>query len=376
MGYVYSATATIILLFIVLIIQKKNKNRADYLLIIINMLIGLFLVADLLVANHFSSFAIILQNVLPLLLFPTFIYYVLQYIGTGSGLRKYAFLFFLPGLGLLLYSIFDHYLLNPYDAADLLEHYNRPDWVYQSFFKGSQILFIIVLLKLTRELGKFETSLKDGFSEIETISVSWLKNFTWIYLLSISLTFLLFLSQNIGLIPFEINQVFGVVYGMLVISVFYMNVNGIKHYTISQLYAEEKELQVTALHVGQKEEPSPSEADINLHQRMIQWIEGEKVYLQPKYGLADLAAELGESTHAVSFVINRLEKKSFYDLINGYRVEHLKMLLSDPNNRKYTVLALGLESGFNSKASINRIFKNHTGFTPREFLNNMAQSAG
>lgn len=368
MAYLYSATASIILVFVFLIFQKKNKNRADYLLIAVNFLISLFLLADLLVQEYFSSSAVILQNVLPLILFPTFVYYVLQFVMRNSLLRKYAALLFLPALGLTIYSLLDHYYFNEYDQAALLEHYNRPDWLYQTFFKGSQIFFILVLAILIKALNRFEESLKNGFSEIETISVSWLKNFTWIYLLSISATFLLFLFQNIGLLPYEIKQVFGIVYGILVLSVFYMNVNGIKHYTVSQLYSEKNIEQAAYRKEVKQETGSPSEADLLLHQRMIDHITTNKVYLEPKYGLANLAADLGESTHNVSFVINSLEQKSFYDLINGYRVEHLKKLLADPDNRKFTVLALGLDSGFNSKASLNRIFKNFTSYTPSEYL--------
>ena len=35
--------------------------------------------------------------------------------------------------------------------------------------------------------------------------------------------------------------------------------------------------------------------------------------------------------------------------------------------KRFTILALGLESGFNSKASLNRVFKEETGLSPREY---------
>ncbi|MEO0469784.1 MAG: helix-turn-helix domain-containing protein, partial [Bacteroidota bacterium] len=65
--------------------------------------------------------------------------------------------------------------------------------------------------------------------------------------------------------------------------------------------------------------------------------------------------------------INTIGKKAFYDFVNQYRVGHFKLLLRDPNQQHLTILALGLESGFNSKASLNRIFKQHTGLSPREY---------
>ena len=373
MGYFYAATASVILVFIILILQKKDKSRADYLLVAINVLIALFLLADVLVQQQFSSASVILQNVLPLVLIPTFACYVLQFVMTNSWLRKYVLLLYLPGIGLLIYSILDHYILNTYDEAALMEHYHRPDWAYQLFFKGSQLMFIVIIGLLIKGLHSFESHLKDGFSEIETISVSWLKNFAWIYLFAISATFVLFLFQNVGLIPFNIPQIFAMVYGILILAVFYLNINGIKHYTVSQQYVSKDSPGIMNEAPPTSETPGDEAGDTELHQRMIRLIEDEKVYLQPKYGLADLAAALDESTHNVSYVINRIERKSFYDLINGYRVEHLKKLLADPENRKFTVLALGLESGFNSKASVNRIFKNFTDYTPRQYLNKMNQ---
>ena len=42
-------------------------------------------------------------------------------------------------------------------------------------------------------------------------------------------------------------------------------------------------------------------------------------------------------------------------------------LISDPDNNKFTILALGLDSGFNSKATLNRIFKKQTGYSPMEY---------
>ena len=103
-------------------------------------------------------------------------------------------------------------------------------------------------------------------------------------------------------------------------------------------------------------------------------MERENLYLEPTINLENLATRLGKSRHQISKIINVKEDRSFYDLINGYRVKHLQKMLYDPKNSRFTILSLGLESGFNSKASLNRIFKNTTGLTPREYLNTKSQS--
>jgi AraC-like DNA-binding protein len=45
----------------------------------------------------------------------------------------------------------------------------------------------------------------------------------------------------------------------------------------------------------------------------------------------------------------------------------VKEMLVNPEYKHYTVLGIGLECGFNSKTSFNRIFKEETGLTPTEY---------
>lgn len=55
------------------------------------------------------------------------------------------------------------------------------------------------------------------------------------------------------------------------------------------------------------------------------------------------------------------------DYINSYRVEMLKRKLQDRENLKYKILVLADDCGFSSKATLSRIFKQHTGQTPTEY---------
>ncbi|MEO1714801.1 MAG: helix-turn-helix domain-containing protein, partial [Bacteroidota bacterium] len=71
--------------------------------------------------------------------------------------------------------------------------------------------------------------------------------------------------------------------------------------------------------------------------------------------------------HVLSQVINQETNGPFYDFVNRYRVKHLQELLLDSQKGHLTILALGYESGFNSKASLNRIFKQHVGLTPSQY---------
>ena len=93
----------------------------------------------------------------------------------------------------------------------------------------------------------------------------------------------------------------------------------------------------------------------------------ERLYLNPDLRLSDLAAPLGIAERTLSQVFSEALAESFYDFVNGYRVEEVKARLPDPAFTHLTVLGIAMESGFSSKASFNRVFKKVTGMTPTAY---------
>ena len=91
------------------------------------------------------------------------------------------------------------------------------------------------------------------------------------------------------------------------------------------------------------------------------------MYLNPNLNLKDISDELSISKGYVSNLINKHANKNFNDYINHFRVEEIKKMLIDSHFNKYTVLAIGLEAGFNSKSSFNNVFKKFTNLTPSAY---------
>lgn len=94
-------------------------------------------------------------------------------------------------------------------------------------------------------------------------------------------------------------------------------------------------------------------------------METEQLYKNPNLSLNCLADSLGIKSYMLSKCLNHHFNTKFNDYINGYRIEELKSLLSDPKNKDYTLLSLAFEAGFNSKASFNRAVKKLTGESPK-----------
>jgi AraC-like DNA-binding protein len=149
---------------------------------------------------------------------------------------------------------------------------------------------------------------------------------------------------------------------------------GITQPTIWQLQPGIDKLKVEA-DILQAEEiesrkPVPKDARLDgLAQKISLAMEKEKLYQEPELTLQNLAQKMQCPSYQVSQAINEGMNKSFYDLVNGYRVEEAKRLLLDSRNRNYTILSVGFEAGFNSKTTFNTVFKKFTGFTPTEFRN-------
>ncbi len=108
-------------------------------------------------------------------------------------------------------------------------------------------------------------------------------------------------------------------------------------------------------------------ASESIKRRMERLLNEEQVFKENELRLADLATYLDISRHQLSQVINEHYGVNFFELINKYRVEHVRRLLTDPAFKHYTVIQIAYEAGFNNKASFNRYFKKEIGITPSAY---------
>ena len=105
----------------------------------------------------------------------------------------------------------------------------------------------------------------------------------------------------------------------------------------------------------------------NLKNKLINYLEQEKPYLEPTLTLPMLSEKLSIHSRQLSQIINESFNKNFNDFINEYRVRESEKMLSDNSRGKKTMLEIAYYSGFNSKSSFYDAFKKYTGLTPTEF---------
>lgn len=110
--------------------------------------------------------------------------------------------------------------------------------------------------------------------------------------------------------------------------------------------------------------PERRQALLQAAQRLMA---AERLYRDPILTLPKLARRLAVSPNHLSQALNEELGRTFFDFVNGHRVDEVKERLRDPASAHLTILALALEAGFNSKSAFNAAFRRHTGTTPKAF---------
>ena len=93
----------------------------------------------------------------------------------------------------------------------------------------------------------------------------------------------------------------------------------------------------------------------------------EKLYRNPNLKLTVIAKKINISSNYLSQLINTISDYNFSDFINNYRVKDAQQKLTNPAFKNYTILSIGLESGFNSKSAFYAAFRKKTGVSPSEY---------
>ncbi|MEM9984755.1 MAG: helix-turn-helix domain-containing protein [Bacteroidota bacterium] len=106
----------------------------------------------------------------------------------------------------------------------------------------------------------------------------------------------------------------------------------------------------------------------NRKDQLLRALAAETLYRDAGLTIAKLAHHLGWPINSLSLVINESLHTNFNDLINHHRIKAFRDRILDLDSQKYSIVGLGQEVGFRSKASFYRAFKKETGMTPTEYI--------
>ncbi|WP_271769964.1 helix-turn-helix domain-containing protein [Aquimarina algiphila] len=108
--------------------------------------------------------------------------------------------------------------------------------------------------------------------------------------------------------------------------------------------------------------------DDNVYFKELEFLMKEaKIYRDANLGLDSMSTQLNISGNYLSQLVNKVTGRNFTDYVNGFRIEDAKSKLRNPEFTNYTIIAIALESGFNSKSTFYSAFKKLTGISPKEY---------
>lgn len=225
---------------------------------------------------------------------------------------------------------------------------------------GYAICGLIVLIK-------HQKMLPDNYSYTEKINLNWLK---WIVisLLVLFAGLFLFIKYGVkyGLITYP--HLFEVVGAVLAAYVFFIGFCGLHQNAIVNYPVQDVERKDNALSNYKNSGMSDKKAE-ELFALLKHHMDNEKPFLADDLSLAALAAQLQITPNQLSQIINQKAGCNFFNFINAYRVQVVKDKFSDKALSHYSILGIAYDSGFRSKSSFNKIFKETTGQTPQQYRN-------
>lgn len=357
--------------FALLLFQKRSRAIHDNILINWLIFLGLFIGTYSLYSHKlFTHFHLLSVSLISLLyLHGAFLFlYTSRLISLRREFNRKKLLHFVPFVIFNLYLFVVSFFPN---IADKI----RMEHVHTDVHPPLLFVFFLILTLLSgpfyfvltlRLFKKHNINIFNNFSSIEKINLEWLQKLVfifgivWTILIIISVTHHIF---NYFSIVFCTDSLF------LTLSVFVilMGYFGLKQKVIFGNEIQEEQ----ELIIEEKIKYSGSslkEEDANIYaNKLNEFMLSEKPFLDPTLTLSQLASQINISSHYLSQIINEKFDLNFFEFINQFRVEEVKSRIINPKFEKFSLLAIALDSGFNSKSAFNRIFKKITQQTPSQY---------
>ncbi|WP_435352800.1 helix-turn-helix domain-containing protein [Emticicia sp. SJ17W-69] len=295
---------------------------------------------------------------------PTIYFYLKAQINRDFRFRGIYFLHYLPYFTYFLinFCVFvqGKVAVNHFRSSEIS---NWLGWLETITIWTSYIYYFYQSLRIYKE---YRSWTETQFSDIETISFVWLRNFIYLIIAGEVFKWCWFAADYIIDLPFEKDWWWHL---FTVVIICYVGIKGYaQHQPLRLTYNSKSVLQEEIKMQNMIETPTDlKEEQLAMKLKIEKIMLQDKLYLEPELSLSDLALKLKTNTSVLSSAINSNFGKNFNDFVNEYRVEEFKKQIKLSENQHYTLLAIAFDCGFNSKATFNRAFKKFTGQAPSRF---------
>lgn len=352
---IIQAGITVSVLLVILLVLKRNKWNADYVLLFWYVANSIHLSLFYLESTPYKTLFAHAGTPLAFVHGPFLFLYVSSFADRLPKRRIWYVIHFLPFLISLVYLT--PYLFLPLHEKELLADSMPPYLIY--YYRWSFPLLMvqgyayIFLSALT--LYRYHLEIKLQYANPGKVTIRWLYGFV----LSMSAIWTIILVGTPELI-----------FTFVAVDTSVRGIVGIVH---TSSFTDKVEYHRLPEIPGKKTEKyAKSGLDSLRKKQLLEALNDlmirEKIFKDNDLTLQILAERLSIHPNYLSQILNEMLGVNFYDYLNRYRISEFKNLVKDPFYSRYSLLALAHESGFNSKASFNRNFKKIEGLTPSEYL--------
>ncbi len=388
-----------LLLGMVILSLKTGDRMANSFLAAFVLLSSLGLIAQSLGIKGMPVYAIIYPLYVPVILKAPLLYLYIRALSEPDFQLSYRMavhlLILIPGY---LFQIFawitgGDMAMTSLLVVDVVQNDKRALW-FPALINGFAIAYALAALQ---KLGEHRHFLERHFSQIEEISLGWLK---WLIVFFIVMRF-----AQLGIDFVQIQGMplpHGKAYAILAMNaviIYFISFGGLRQPIIftralrevmgrnryldsasSEPYSSDQPSVANQPGCGEKYQKSGlNDQQIQgMWDKLLTFMTTEQPYKDNELNLPQLAERVAIKPRDLSQLINSQFGSSFYDFINSYRVEAAKALLLESGGKRRKMLDVAMTVGFNSQSTFYAQFKKQCGTTPKKFkdaANKAAQAA-
>lgn len=364
-------------LFLVL---KKQKRFPDFVLAAFLFGFSTIHVQHLLLQVGYINYVPFLDPIMGIVLStlgPLFYFYVRALTGENHLLKKMK-----PHLLVLIPAVVHLiYLWIAKEGAELQEYYYKANNNSTQYTLTNLLLllgmlgyFLFYLVASIKVLNRHAANIRESYSNIEKMQLGWLKHLIialMVFACVISPLSILIADTHVSQLAvayFSTFIYFIIVYKSLSYSTVFSDSLVPEMVSASweqePTFVEHEALQITERYTRS----SLNNKQVEEYGQLVEiFLVSNNQLFDQSLSLKQMAVALRLSPHVLSEVINRYYNKSFFDVVNSFRVEEAKKKLQQIDQLNYTIEGIGYSCGFGSKSTFYRAFKKNTGLTPSEF---------